>query len=58
MGSAAPSPVAPATASKMSILGSLTSELDKLAPRFEVDAERIQVIRGPAEFYLTLKVIS
>lgn len=57
MASASHSPAAaPVTAVKGAVLGSLTAELDKIAPRFEVDAERIQIISGPSEFYSALKV--
>jgi len=34
----------------------LTNELDKICPRFEIDAENIDVLRGPVEFYTALKV--
>lgn len=47
---------APTAAVPAAILSSLTNELDKIAPRFEVDAERIQIIRSPADFYAELKV--
>jgi hypothetical protein len=43
-------------ASSFSILGSVTSELDKISPRFEVDPSRIQILQSPSEFYETLKV--
>ncbi|KAI9817301.1 MAG: CDP-diacylglycerol--glycerol-3-phosphate 3-phosphatidyltransferase [Thelocarpon impressellum] len=49
---AAPVPVSQAPAS---VLGSLTGELDRLAPRFDVEADQIRVLEGPAEFYETLK---
>lgn len=49
-------PPAPTLAVPATILASLTNELDKIAPRFEVDAERIHIIRGPADFYAELKV--
>jgi hypothetical protein len=55
MASGPPSPT-PVAASKVPILGSITNELDKIAPRFEVEADRIQIIRGPADFYSGLKV--
>ena len=60
MASAAPhARAAPATAVKAAVvLGSLTSELDRLAPRFEVDAAQIEIISGPADFYAALKVPS
>ncbi|KAI9746453.1 MAG: CDP-diacylglycerol--glycerol-3-phosphate 3-phosphatidyltransferase [Claussenomyces sp. TS43310] len=33
----------------------LTSELDKIAPRFEIDGSQVHIIESPTEFYLTLK---
>lgn len=39
-----------------SILGSLTSELDKIAPRFEIAPERVVILKEPDEFYQALKV--
>ncbi len=42
--------------SNLSILGSLTNELDRIAPRFEIQGSQIQVLRSPNEFYETLKV--
>lgn len=47
----------PATApSPASPLASITSELDKLSPRFDVPAGSIEILRGPSEFYDALKV--
>ncbi|KAA8915085.1 hypothetical protein FN846DRAFT_924713 [Sphaerosporella brunnea] len=51
----ASTPPAPIAAARVPILGSITNELDKLAPRFEVEADRIQIIRNPADFYAGLK---
>ncbi|KAI4135025.1 MAG: hypothetical protein LQ347_001029 [Umbilicaria vellea] len=42
-------------ATNVSILGGITTELDRIAPRFEIRAEQIQVLEGPSEFYETLK---
>ncbi|KAK3673683.1 CDP-diacylglycerol--glycerol-3-phosphate 3-phosphatidyltransferase [Recurvomyces mirabilis] len=36
-------------------LASITGELDKLTPRFDVPADCIQIIQSPSEFYATLK---
>lgn len=47
----------PATSPTASMLGTLTGELDKLAPRFEVHASQIRILQAPGEFYETLKVI-
>lgn len=38
------------------MLASLTSELDRLSPRFEVQPQQIEILKTPAEFYETLKV--
>ncbi|KAL3465816.1 hypothetical protein BJX64DRAFT_43978 [Aspergillus heterothallicus] len=48
----AASAVAPSSASP---LGSITSELDHIAPCFEVPASRISILESPASFYKTLK---
>ncbi|KAM3081493.1 CDP-diacylglycerol--glycerol-3-phosphate 3-phosphatidyltransferase [Clarireedia jacksonii] len=37
------------------MLGAFTTECDKIAPRFEVEASQIQILRTPSEFYDTLK---
>jgi hypothetical protein len=44
--------------SSFSALGSVTSELDKLSPRFEIQPFQIQILKSPTEFYDTLKVRS
>ncbi|KAF2086980.1 hypothetical protein K490DRAFT_74160 [Saccharata proteae CBS 121410] len=41
--------------SAVSFLGSLTSELDKISPRFEVQPGQIEILTDPAEFYEALK---
>jgi CDP-diacylglycerol--glycerol-3-phosphate 3-phosphatidyltransferase len=38
------------------MLGAFTNELDRIAPRFEMQGEQIQILRTPTEFYDTLKV--
>ena len=38
------------------MLGGLTSELDRIAPRFDIHASQIQILQTPMEFYDTLKV--
>jgi len=38
------------------MLGAFTNELDKIAPRFEVQGSQIHILRSPSEFYETLKV--
>jgi hypothetical protein len=42
--------------SQASMLATITTDLDKIAPRFEIQPEQIQIIQTPAEFYETLKV--
>lgn len=48
-----------AGASKLSALHpleDLVDDLDKIAPRFEIDAEDVEILTGPVDFYETLKV--
>ena len=52
---ATPTPVSDATPSPVAALGGLTSELDKISPRFDVDASQITILKDPSEFYETLK---
>ena len=42
--------------SQASVLCAFTSELDKFAPRFDIQGSQIQILRSPADFYETLKV--
>jgi len=44
------------SSSTASMLGAFTNELDRIAPRFEIQGEQIQILRTPSEFYDTLKV--
>lgn len=37
-------------------LGSVTVELDRIAPRFEISASQITILDSPSSFYGTLKV--
>lgn len=47
----------PAPASDVvSPLVGLSDELNRIAPRFDVDADDVQILRGPTEFYKVLKV--
>ncbi|PWW78178.1 hypothetical protein C7212DRAFT_293900 [Tuber magnatum] len=48
-------PNAPISSPASSILGSLTGELDRLAPRFEIQENQIRIIKTPSEFYSVLK---
>jgi hypothetical protein len=43
-------------ASPFGVLGSITSELDKISPRFEIQPSQIQIIKSPEQFYSVLKV--
>lgn len=51
-----PAPPPPPVASHVTALASLTSELDRLAPRFDISAGDIQIIKTPSDFYSILKV--
>lgn len=37
-------------------LGSVSVELDRIAPRFEIPASQVTILDSPASFYSTLKV--
>lgn len=45
----------PNGASQASMLGAFTNELDRIAPRFDIQGSQIRVLRSPNEFYETLK---
>ena len=54
--SAGPSASASASVSSTAApIASITSELDRLSPRFNVPADSIEILRTPAEFYSALK---
>jgi hypothetical protein len=38
------------------MLGGLTIELDRIAPRFDIHASQVRILQTPTEFYDTLKV--
>jgi CDP-diacylglycerol--glycerol-3-phosphate 3-phosphatidyltransferase len=42
--------------SQASMLATITIDLDKIAPRFEIQPDQITIIQTPSEFYETLKV--
>ncbi|KAL4807792.1 hypothetical protein BDV18DRAFT_136059 [Aspergillus unguis] len=44
-----------ASSSSVSPLGSITTELDRISPCFEVPASRITILDSPTSFYSTLK---
>ncbi len=46
----------PVPQSQASLLATITTDLDKIAPRFDLDANQIHIIQSPADFYETLKV--
>lgn len=48
------SPAGPVTG--VGALAPFVSELDRLAPSFDVRGDQIRIIKTPAEFYETLKV--
>ncbi|KAF2868416.1 hypothetical protein BDV95DRAFT_500447 [Massariosphaeria phaeospora] len=46
---------ASAPQSQASMLATITSDLDKIAPRFEIQPDQIEILKTPSEFYETLK---
>lgn len=57
--SSSSSSAAASGSAKMSSMGALApfaSELDKIAPSFDIKGEQIQIMKTPEEFYETLKV--
>jgi hypothetical protein len=50
------SPPASSSANGVGALAPFVTELDRLAPSFDIRGEQIRIIRTPAEFYETLKV--
>ncbi|TVY58992.1 CDP-diacylglycerol--glycerol-3-phosphate 3-phosphatidyltransferase [Lachnellula cervina] len=43
------------SSSTASMLGAFTNELDRIAPKFEIQGSQIQILRTPSDFYETLK---
>ncbi|CBY01103.1 similar to CDP-diacylglycerol-glycerol-3-phosphate 3-phosphatidyltransferase [Plenodomus lingam JN3] len=41
--------------SQASMLATITTDLDKIAPRFEIEPDQLHILETPAEFYETLK---
>jgi hypothetical protein len=39
-----------------SMLATINTDLDQIAPKFEVQPDQIRILKTPAEFYETLKV--
>lgn len=54
--SSAPSMASSAPQSQASMLATITTDLDKIAPRFDMQPEQITIIQTPTEFYETLNV--
>lgn len=52
----APSMASATPQSQASMLATISTDLDKIAPKFEVQPDQITIIQSPAEFYATLKV--
>lgn len=50
-------PAAQTQSSSAAPIASITNELDRLSPRFDVPADAIEILRTPAEFYANLKVM-
>lgn len=46
----------PVAQSPAAILGTLTTELDKISPRFELQPSQIRILKSPVDFYEALKV--
>lgn len=42
--------------SPVAALGGLSNELDRLSPRFDINASQLTILKDPSEFYETLKV--
>lgn len=38
------------------MLGGITNELDRIAPRFEIKGSQVDILDSPGAFYETLKV--
>lgn len=38
-------------------MSDMSDELDKLAPRFDINASQIKILESPSEFFSVLKVI-
>lgn len=53
--SSSASTVSPQSYGNISILGGITAELDRIAPRIDIRADQVKVLEGPEEFYETLK---
>jgi CDP-diacylglycerol--glycerol-3-phosphate 3-phosphatidyltransferase len=52
----APSMASSTPQSQAAMLATITTDLDKIAPRFDIQPEQITIIKTPTDFYETLKV--
>ena len=43
------------SSSHAAVLGGITTELDRIAPRIDLRADQIEILEGPSDFYDTLK---
>jgi CDP-diacylglycerol---glycerol-3-phosphate 3-phosphatidyltransferase len=50
------SPASGSSSSSLGMLAPFVSELDRVAPFFDIKGSQIQILRTPADFYETLKV--
>lgn len=50
-------PVPVSSAAKAHPWAGVTTQIDEIAPRFEIDASQIEIINSPTAFYSTLKVL-
>ena len=51
-------PIAPTASGNSAILAPITSDLDRISPRFDLHSSQITVLQSPSRFYDTLKVCS
>lgn len=47
----------PIPQSKASAIGLISSDLDNISPGFSIRSDQVKILREPAEFYDTLKVL-
>jgi hypothetical protein len=52
------SATAPTVQSSLSMLASLTTELDKIAPRIDINASQLKILKRPVDFYDFLLTVS
>lgn len=54
-GSTSAPAASPQASTHASVIATLTSDLDRLAPRIDLNPDQIEILDGPSEFYETLK---